>query len=454
MSAPKVSSENGTNAAATVPKLEGNPAFRMLGLPRLRKRLPSRNWLIFFTITGSFTAAVLYDRRERKKSQQKWCNAVSQLSQELLPVNKLQRKVTIYLSAPPGDGLRTSRDHFHEYVKPILVAAALDWDVVEGRKEGDVRAKLAERIRKKRRKTEGSFSTEDEDAVEETRQRLGIHEENMGGGDLVLGRHTWKEYVRGLHEGWLGPLIPPLEPMPQAATDSQQILSVADSSTDNTQPSTPETPDDQSPQADPPEPKAEEPKPKPSPTPPYILPSAYPSATAAPSLPSTLPLTTTLPLPHLLGVFNTPIRISRFLNRRKLADDTGRALATFILASTTSPYIHDVDNDIWEQQALLEPEEQDWSKVARAPDKEGEEGKERPWREDMVIDERVGGRMQKPGETVQEPPEDGDGNSREWKGGVERPERVGWGTWLMRALDLETVEPKCKGWEDGLKGEE
>jgi hypothetical protein len=25
-------------------------------------------------------------------------------------------------------------------------------------------------------------------------------------GDLVIGRHTWKEYIRGLHEGWLGPL--------------------------------------------------------------------------------------------------------------------------------------------------------------------------------------------------------------------------------------------------------
>lgn len=55
-------------------------------------------------------------------------------------------------SAPPGDGLRAAREHFHEYVKPILVAGAVDWEVIEGRKEGDVRAGLAAKIRRLRRR--------------------------------------------------------------------------------------------------------------------------------------------------------------------------------------------------------------------------------------------------------------------------------------------------------------
>jgi import inner membrane translocase subunit TIM54 len=90
--------------------------------------------MIFLSITGSFAAAVYYDKRETARLQQKYCNMVAPLSEKIIPTTTMPRKMTIYLQAPPADGLRSAREHFYEYVKPVLVAGAMDWDVVEGRR--------------------------------------------------------------------------------------------------------------------------------------------------------------------------------------------------------------------------------------------------------------------------------------------------------------------------------
>ncbi|KAI7111735.1 hypothetical protein KC352_g35698, partial [Hortaea werneckii] len=77
---------------------EQNPAFRAMGLPRFR--LPSRNWMIFFTVTGSFASAVIYDKWQTKRNRQKWCDLVSHLADEPLSTKTLPRRMTIYLAAP------------------------------------------------------------------------------------------------------------------------------------------------------------------------------------------------------------------------------------------------------------------------------------------------------------------------------------------------------------------
>src|ERR1700760_363702 len=147
-------------------------------MPNFRFRLPSRNWTIFLTIVGSWSGAVWYDRREKKRIQKKWCDAVSHIRSEPLSPYLMRRKLLIVLSAPPADGLLSAREHFHEYIRPILVAGGMDWEAVEGRKEGDVRAQIAERIRDfRRRKGEvGGESTEEEKEVmlREMRERLGV----------------------------------------------------------------------------------------------------------------------------------------------------------------------------------------------------------------------------------------------------------------------------------------
>ncbi|KAK3623708.1 mitochondrial import inner membrane translocase subunit tim54 [Elasticomyces elasticus] len=430
-----VPSSNGTgvNTSATAPKkpVVDNPAFRMMGLPRLR--LPSRNWMIFLSLSGFIASAIAYDKYQTRLTKQKWCDVVRHLADEPLDTKNMPRKLTIYLSAPPGDGLRSAREHFHQYIKPVLVAGAMDWDVIEGRKEGDVRHKTAEKTRKKRRRRgEGAAMDEEEAAkeyaVETVRDKTGTGAYPGVGGDLVVGRHTWKEYVKGLHEGWLGPVddphaveIPKSEE-PDEAKHTPGQASVSDAALNgaaeviaaNTSTSTPDTTTESgsnsptTPELPPVEetPKEEE-KPKPRQPPPYILPAAYSTATLSPSIPEILGPSVVIPQPHILGIRNTPIRIYRFLTRRRLADTIGRDVAAAVLASAHRSYsVVPADADtasatdsgpsssttVPEQTQVLFHEEREWWKTVRKPRLEHEES---VWIDDMVLDERIAGRMRK-----------------------------------------------------------
>jgi import inner membrane translocase subunit TIM54 len=381
--------------------------------------------MIFLTITGSWTAAVTYDRREKKRIQKKWARLVEHIAQEPLDTHQLPRRLTVYVSAPPADGLVPARDHFHEYVKPILVAAALDWDAIEGRREGDVRAGLAERIRKLR-KQRGEPSLEPiEEGLEESlaglRQRAGVRDWDGPSGDIVIGRHTWKEYVRGLHEGWLGPLdapTPAVEPtpldFPVAQIEEPSPTPTTTSNLPGAEPLVVHATDDASPQTLPDTPMPEEaekakeeenkPKKKKQP-PPFIKPTEYENAALSRNCPQALGPCAIIPFPHLLGFFNFPIRLYRFLNKRQVADDIGRQTAAAVLGAYRpfevageTANIGGGDDDgssaQWEQQRLLVHEEADYHKTARDRSKD-EEGKERVWLDDMVLDPRIADRMRR-----------------------------------------------------------
>ncbi|PYH99097.1 hypothetical protein BO71DRAFT_343587 [Aspergillus ellipticus CBS 707.79] len=402
-----------TPSAASAPK-PPNPAFKMLGMPNLRFKLPSRNWMIFFTITGSFTAALMYDRREKRRAQQKWCDLVAHFSKELLPVEQTRRKITVFLSAPPGDGLRTAREHFKEYVKPILVAAALDYQVIEGRKEGDIRAGFAERIRKLRRKAgEPSTVVEDastEDVVANARIQIGVTEEPGPKGDLVIGRHTWKEYIRGLHEGWLGPLDPPPPPPPADEPSSSPSPDTGISTDGSPVTEEPKKEDADADASASEEKKKENDKPaKPTgPTPAYLSPADYSSQPLPPTFPQSLDGSVPVALPHILGFLNTPIRLYRYLNQRHVAENVGRDVAAMVLASHGRPYREGSFSDVtdgsspsddlttsnasYEQQSILEAEEPEWHKSVHKKD-ESNPDREREWLNDIVLDPRLASRM-------------------------------------------------------------
>lgn len=393
--------------------------------------------MIFLSITGSFAGAVIYDKWQTKRMRQKWCNMVSHIAEEPLDTKVTPRRITIYLSAPPGDGLRNAREHFHKYVKPVLVSAAMDWDVVEGRKEGDVRHKTSERIRKRRKRNGEGLpeSQEDEEdyTVESLREKNGNVEYPGVAGDLIIGRNTWKEYIRGLHEGYLGPADPPkapesegpLEaplnvpipgrsPMGDAAVKAASNLATQEltdpsKSLDNTSDAD-ASPTTQDPHTDavtqPPSEEGkkedktkEDEKPKRRFPLPYILPEDYETAALSPSTPETIGPSVGIRMPHLLGIRNTPIRIYRFLTRRRLQDDVGRQVAAAILAShrpfgTVSAVDADAASgsvvEVPEQRKMLEFEERDWWKTVHAPRKEHEES---VWIEPMKLDERILSRM-------------------------------------------------------------
>ena len=393
----------------------------------------------------------------------------------------------MFLTAPPGDGLRVSREHFHEYIKPILVAGAMDWDVVEGRREGEVRAGLAEKIRKLRKRNgETSQAEADEESQEdlyyEMRKRVGITDCDGLQGDLVLGRHTWKEYVRGLHEGWLGPLAEPQSPEPEL-TDFQPAAAQSPESPlpeiQSSEPSSSGNPDSSPPQIGtstsesssekPAEKVAEKPAKTPV-RPPYITPAEYASSPTAPTLPSSLPPSLTVPLPHLLGFFQFPIRIYRFLNRRHLADSTGASVAALVLASQTRSFAQSTDfapatvpddaspsvdsqtgsavmqtEEVWEQEAVCRQAESEWHKSAWKPNEEGD-GRERVWQERMVIDGRIGSRMRcfelASGQEEEAVKLEAEKDQKE-------------GGYIERAKKWAGLGPKEKpGWEMGLEGDE
>lgn len=422
--------------------------------------------MIFLTVTGSFTGAVMYDRRQKRHIQQKWSDLVAHIAKESLPLEQNRRRLTIFLSAPPGDGLRPARDYFKEYIKPILVSAALDYEVIEGRKEGEVRAGLADKIRKYRREAgEKSHSVEEpskESAIAEARARMGITDEPGPRGDLVIGRHTWKEYIRGLHEGWLGPLDiappPPTQPATtetvaiptEPTTDAKRptvetvdavvdmlptdtpVATTQDGSPSDSENSSSNTSQDENKEAE--KTETEESKKPKGPTPAYISPMQY----AAQKLPSTIPATfeasSPIQFPHLLGFLNTPIRIYRYLTKRHLADAVGQEVAAAVLASASRPYNEGTrpfegmasgasadssdespSQTTYEQQTLLEHEEQEWHKSVRkeaanrnfqlenadssSTNDEFTEyttklfNEEREWIDEVVIDPRIASRM-------------------------------------------------------------
>ncbi|CAK7263569.1 mitochondrial import inner membrane translocase subunit tim54 [Sporothrix epigloea] len=386
------------------PPAPRNAALRMLGLPNLPRQLPSRNWLIFWGISSSLAAAIIYDRREKKRATARWAAAVAPLAREPLShTSALPRRVTVYLEAPPGDGLRSAQEHFKEYIKPVLASSGLDWEFVVGRQQGDVRAVVAERIRRARRESEGPTEGEadvptEADVVEELRRRNGIPAYTGIKGDIVVGRHTWKEYVRGMHEGWLGPLKAPVAPTEPEAPVATAIGAAAGA---EGSPS-PEAP--AAPEAEPkPEPKpqdSETPKRPPQPVP-FNSVDDYPTSSLPRLIPATLGPSVPICFPHLLGFSGTHIRFWRFINRRKTADAIGREVAAACFATNTREYRESIGDYEYEQQQVLVLEEADWQKsVWKDDDNDVKEDptlltREKPWRNPVVIDPRIGSRMRR-----------------------------------------------------------
>ncbi|KAK6065692.1 hypothetical protein SCUP234_12453 [Seiridium cupressi] len=384
--APPIAAPAAPSAAANYKAAAPNPVWRMMGLPNLPKKLPGRNWLIFWAVTATFSGAIIYDKREKKRATARWSKAVSHLGKEHIHnPTQLPRKLTIVLESPPTDGLRPAQDHFTEYVKPILAASGLDWEFIQGRKEGDVRAAVAEKIRRTRRIQEGVPMEESEPTGEEIVR--GIRERNATpeypgiNGDLVIGRHAWKEYIRGLHEGWLGPLAPP--PVPEVAKIEQ-----------------PDQPGEGAGDEKKKEEEGKKPERPPQPLP-YNTTNDYPTSSLPMQIPSEFSPSTPLQFPHLLGFTNTFIRLGRFLNRRQLADEVGREVAAVCLAHARE-YREDTVGEEPEIKTALEHEERDWPKAVWKEEKpkEGAESAPTPapekiWTSPIVVDPRLSLRMRR-----------------------------------------------------------
>lgn len=423
---PKVGEAAKAELPKTVPKpvKKGytNPALQAMGIPRLR--IPSRNWCIFWAVTGSLTAMYVYDRRERKKTRQAWKDRVAHLASQPMEPNQLPRKVTVYLAPSPGDYLETTMTHFKHYIKPILVAAAVDYEVRSESRQGELRALVAEEIRNKRREYLGLPSSEDEKTLEDRalRESLTEHlERNQEGGVICVGRGAYKEYMNGVHEGWLGPLEAPVEAIPAATTESdtnadmetrhmdelscdvdesseivnsEPVLPASNSQDDSNTNETSslaaiheaesQPKQDQEKEQEEKQEEGEKEKRKPVPKP-YIsgqdmveaeLPAEF--ATLAKFDPLGA-----IPHEHIQGFKNIPIRMYRFFNRRQVAEEIGQATAAVVFGHTR-PFDFKYDDQLLAEEEDFWPNK--WKKTGLQKNSE--------WMREFIIDERVCSKMQ------------------------------------------------------------
>ncbi|CAE6389483.1 unnamed protein product [Rhizoctonia solani] len=188
-------------------------ALRYTGIPpswfQKRPKLPSRNWLIFWGALGSVTSLYIYDRRAAKRIKDEYSEKVRWRSEEKLNPLDLPRKVRVYACRWPGDDDHNrSMKYFRKYVKPILVAAAVDFELVNGNRHGGLARSIADKIKSRRREAlppdhplrkDIQTSNIPLPSVGSSQQR---QEREIQGGTLIVGRHTLKEYLHGLRLGW------------------------------------------------------------------------------------------------------------------------------------------------------------------------------------------------------------------------------------------------------------
>jgi import inner membrane translocase subunit TIM54 len=83
-----------------------------------RPRLPSRNWLIFLSVTASVAGFYAYDRRECRRIRAEYAARVAHLADAPLHPLDLPRKVTVYAAKWPGDDdWDRNALYFRKYVK-------------------------------------------------------------------------------------------------------------------------------------------------------------------------------------------------------------------------------------------------------------------------------------------------------------------------------------------------
>ncbi|KAI0093892.1 inner membrane protein import complex subunit Tim54-domain-containing protein [Irpex rosettiformis] len=168
-----------------------------------RPKVPSRNWLIFLSVTSAITGYYLYDRKQCKTIRQEYVDKVQHLSKVPLHSMALPRKVTVYGCKWPADeDYDRSLKYFRKYVKPILNAAAIDHVMINGRRHGDLADRIANDIKKLRRIQAGIDPPPPNPMNLTTSTQEAKRQRELEGGIIIVGRPAFKEFMTGLKRGW------------------------------------------------------------------------------------------------------------------------------------------------------------------------------------------------------------------------------------------------------------
>ncbi|CAO3614328.1 unnamed protein product [Cunninghamella blakesleeana] len=189
-------------------------------------KAPSRGTVIFTsivgTIGGGYYASSYYVENSRKSLN----NRVSWLADCPCGVHERPRKVQVFITTPPGDGLEKSRTWFSHYVKPVLVAAAIDYEIKEAREPGQIEALVRDEVIKRRQlEKEASLpsSINDNDQMNNSNNNMLPLQQQPNvpsltnkekeqtldefDGVIAIGRKAWGEVLNGLNKGCQANLI-------------------------------------------------------------------------------------------------------------------------------------------------------------------------------------------------------------------------------------------------------
>ncbi|RUP48971.1 mitochondrial import inner membrane translocase subunit Tim54 [Jimgerdemannia flammicorona] len=191
---------------------------------------PSKGMTIFVGIVGSIGGILYRDRVKAAEARESLAVRVRHLAEEPLGPRELPRKVIVYLSAPPGDGIDKSRLWFREYVKPILVSSALDYEVKEGRTPGKIQSMIFEQILQRRKVAAGlapdpSTASGFAPLVPPRSELEGI---------VCVGRQAWREVLNGLDEGCRASLVDEVGEVKVGSTFSGEEVKSTTESDDST----------------------------------------------------------------------------------------------------------------------------------------------------------------------------------------------------------------------------
>ncbi|GMM50202.1 Tim54 protein [Starmerella bacillaris] len=347
-----------------------HPVLQMMGISRLR--VPSRNWLIFWGVTGTLVGSYYLDRRQRQLIRESYIKQVEYLGKQTLqPLGGFQ-KVKVYVAPPPNDFLDPSLSEFRNYIKPILNAAAIDHELITEERQGYIRSTIAEEIRQLRKsQNENSDINPTGESNEDNNREYT--------GTLIIGRGAFKEYINGIQEGWLGPIERPAEVQEKvdaaAAVEKERLRKRHEKNAEDTEGKDQMKYDTEK--------EYEEDKlatlhRKYPVVPAYINAKDLSEA----ELPELFESTPQMPiqvyrLPHLLGILSVPTRIYRWLNERYLADEIGQQTVNVIFNKKRPFELTDAD--------LAKSDEEDW------PTKFKQNGidSNSEWMQDLVVDPRI-----------------------------------------------------------------
>ncbi|KAG9048202.1 mitochondrial import inner membrane translocase subunit tim54 [Tulasnella sp. UAMH 9824] len=321
-------------------------ALEHTGIPvswlRAKPRLPSRRMMIFISTVSALTGAYIYDRRECKRIRQEYIDKVKHLGEVDMKPWELPRKVMVYSCKWPGDEeYDRSLKWFKRNVKPILVAAAVDYEFKNGNQYGSLMRAISDEIRDRRRIEAGLDPPPREIVIPgPPRSPTEKRDRELAGGVIIVGRHTFKEYMEGVKRGWTRGLdkVDDDEVLAKLLEDDGHFdepkVASADGDDEEPRPKGPAPPPNQvivSPfQLRPPNAPAPPPKAEPSPAVPAHL-NIPPS-----QIPEQPPLAL-VPYTSVLGFLNIPLMLWDFFNTRKDVQ-AGAEAAYAVIAAQARPF--------------------------------------------------------------------------------------------------------------------